>query len=398
MSALAGVCVLDLTTVVMGPYASQILGDHGADVIKVEAPSGDILRQVGPARSPGMSSNFLASNRNKRSLVLDLKQRAAYEVLKRLVTTADVLLHNVRPSAMARLGLAYGDLAPLNPRLIYVAAVGYGERGRYAGRPAYDDLIQGASGLAALIAEAGDGTPRYVPMTMADRTVGLHVVNSVMAALLARARTGKGQSIEVPMFETFAGFVMGDHLGGLTFDPPLGPAGYARVLSRDRRPYATRDGHICVLIYNDKQWRSFFQAIGRAELADDPRFADHRRRSERIDEVYAFAAEIFRTRTTAEWQGLLEEADVPVMPLHTIASLTEDPHLKETGMLRWEDHPSEGRIRVVDLPGSWSDTPPTARRPAPRLGEHSVEILREAGLTHDEIEALVASGATTREA
>jgi crotonobetainyl-CoA:carnitine CoA-transferase CaiB-like acyl-CoA transferase len=398
MSALAGVRVLDLTTVVMGPYASQILGDHGADVIKIEAPAGDILRYVGPARSPGMGSNFLAANRNKRSLVLDLKQPPARDALKRLAATADVLLHNVRPAAMARLGLAYGDVVPGNPRLIYVAAVGYGESGRYAGRPAYDDLIQGASGLAALIAEGGDGTPRYVPMTLADRTVGLHVANAVMAALLARLRTGKGQAIEVPMFETFAAFVMGDHLGGLTFDPPQGPAGYARVLSRDRRPYATRDGHICVLIYNDKQWRTFFDAIGRPELIDDPRFADHRHRSERIDEVYAFVADLFRTRTTAEWQQLLEAADIPVMPLHTIASLTEDPHLVESGVLRWTEHPSEGRIRVVDVPGSWSETPPSVRRPAPRLGEHSAEVLREAGLTAAEIEALAAAGATNREA
>jgi crotonobetainyl-CoA:carnitine CoA-transferase CaiB-like acyl-CoA transferase len=391
--ALAGVRVLDLTTVVMGPYATQILGDMGADVIKVEPPAGDVLRHVAAARHRGMGANFLNYNRNKRSLVLDLKQEAARTALKRLVAKADVLVHTMRPAAMARLGLGPAELVALNPRLVYAAAFGFGEGGRYAGRPAYDDLMQGASGLAALMAQAGDGTPRYVPSTLGDRTVGLHLANAILAALYARERTGQGQAIEVPMFETFAEFVLADHLGGLTFDPPVGGSGYGRLLSPDRRPYATKDGYVCALVYNDKQWRSFFGAIGRPELIDDPRFADQTRRDAHIDEVYAFLAETLRTRGTAEWLALLDKADIPAVPLHTIETLLADPHLADVGVLGWAEHPSEGRVRVMQPPGSWSRTPPEIRRLAPRLGEHSEEILREAGLSPDEIAAALGRGA-----
>lgn len=392
--ALAGVRVLDLTTVVMGPYATQLLGDLGADIIKIEPPAGDVLRYVAAARHRGMGANFLNYNRNKRSLVLDLKQSGGRDALMRLARGADVLLHNMRPAAMARLGLGPAEVTAVNPRLVYVAGFGYGENGRYAGRPAYDDLIQGASGLAAMVAQAVDGTPRYVPATLADRTVGLHVLSAVLAALFARERTGKGQAIEIPMFETFAEFVLADHLGGLTFDPPVGGPGYGRLLSPDRRPYATKDGYICALVYNDKQWRRFFAAIGRPELADDPRFADQTRRDAHIDDVYAFLAETLRGRTTAEWLALLDKADIPAMPLHSVASLLDDPHLVDAGVLGWAQHPSEGRVRVLQPPGTWSHTPPEVRRLAPRLGEHSVEVLREAGFAPAEIEALLASGAT----
>jgi crotonobetainyl-CoA:carnitine CoA-transferase CaiB-like acyl-CoA transferase len=385
---LAGIRVLDLTTVVMGPYATQILADLGADVVKLEPPSGDVMRHVGSMRNPAMGDLFLNANRNKRSVALDLKRPEARDAALRLSAGADVLIHNIRPQAMDRLGLGYDAVSAINPRIVYVAAVGFGSGGRYAGRPAYDDLIQGMSGLASLIMEASGGEPRYVPCTIADRTVGLYVANAVSAALVHRERTGQGQSVEVPMFEVFTQFVLGDHLGGLTFDPPVGEPNYARLMTAHRRPYATQDGHLCVLIYNDKQWQSFFRLIGQEEkLASDPRFATHGQRAANIDAVYAFVAEVMRGRTSAAWIELLEAGDIPVMPLNTVRTLLDDPHLNDVGFFRTVEHPSEGRLRAMDVPGTWSGCEPALRLPAPRLGEHTVELLREAGLSDAEIEA-----------
>jgi crotonobetainyl-CoA:carnitine CoA-transferase CaiB-like acyl-CoA transferase len=389
---LAGIRVLDLSTVVMGPYATQILADLGADIIKLEPPEGDVMRHVGPMRNPGMGHLFLNANRNKRSIVLDLKQPAARDAALRLAETVDVLVHNVRPQAVTRLGLDYEAVAAVNPRIVYVAAVGYGAGGRYAGKPAYDDLIQGASGLASVIMAASGGEPRYVPATIADRTVGLYVANAVLAALVCRERTGRGQSVEVPMFEVFTQFVLGDHLGGLTFDPPAGPAHYARLLTPHRRPYATADGHLCVLIYNDKQWQSFFRLIGEEErFRTDPRFASHSQRAANIDAVYGLVGEIMRQRTTAEWVELLEAGDIPVTPVNTVEDLLEDPHLADAGFFKIVDHPSEGRLRIMDVPSTWSAGQPEQRLPAPRLGEHTAEVLREAGLSDTEIAALTAT-------
>jgi crotonobetainyl-CoA:carnitine CoA-transferase CaiB-like acyl-CoA transferase len=392
---LTGIRVLDLTTVVMGPYATQILADLGADVIKVEPPTGDVMRHIGPMRNPAMGHLFLNANRNKRSIVLDLKRPEAREAALRLAEQADVLVHNVRPQAMSRLGLDYDEVSAANPRIVYVAAVGFGTGGRYAGKPAYDDLIQGATGLASVIMEASGGEPRYVPCTMADRTVGLYVANAVSAALVHRERTGQGQAVEVPMFEVFTQFVLGDHLGGLTFDPPAGEPHYARLMTPHRRPYATRDGYLCVLIYNDKQWESFFRLIGEEEkLRSDPRFSTHGKRAANIDAVYAFVAEIMRSRTTAEWIELLESGDIPVMPLNTVRTLLDDPHLNDVGFFKSVDHPSEGRLRVMAVPSRWSGCAPTVRLPAPQLGEHTVEVLREAGLSAAEIETVIAANST----
>ena len=258
---LAGTTVIDLTTVVMGPYATQILGDLGAQVIKIEAPGGDNVRHVGPMRNHGMGHMFMHLNRNKKSVVLDLKQPAGREALLRIAAKADVLIYNIRPQAMQRLRLGYADVAAANPRIIYVGAYGYGQQGPYATRPAYDDLIQGMTGIPWLAQQAGSEDPRYIPATLADRIVGLHAVYAVTTALYHRERTGEGQSVEVPMFECMSQMVLGDHLGGRTFDPPLGPSGYARVLAPERRPFRTRDGYVCVLMYNDKQWQSFFRLI-----------------------------------------------------------------------------------------------------------------------------------------
>ncbi len=391
---LAGVGILDLTTVLMGPFATQLLACLGAEVIKVEPPEGDGIRQIGPMRNPGMGHIFLHANRGKRSVALDLKQPAARTALLRLAEGADVFISNVRPAAMKRLGLDYEALAARNPRLIYVTCCGFGQQGPAAAKPAYDDLIQGAAGIPWLMQQAGSAAPAYAPVTIVDRLTGLHAVYAVCAALYAREKTGKGQAVEVPMFEAAVQFVLGDHLGGLTFAPPLGDPGYARLLTAHRRPYETRDGYLCVLVYNDKQWRSFCAAIGEPERFErDARFASQTARGEHIDEVYAWLAGVLRTRTTAEWARLLEAADIPHQPMSSPADLLEDPHLVATGFVRTEDHPSEGALRALGNPVSWSATPPAAPAPAPRLGEHTIEVLRAAGLSTAEIEGLLASGA-----
>ena len=388
MGPLRGMTILDLTTVLMGPYATQILADMGADLIKVESPEGDIVRQLGPGRTKGMGGMFLNANRGKRSIVIDLKQAEGRDTLLRLARAANAIVYNVRPQAMVRLGLDYEALAAANPAILYVGLFGYGQTGPYAAKPAYDDLIQGASGIPTLIAMAGDGTPRYVPITIADRVVGLKAVNAILGGLMHQQRTGIGQRIDVPMFEEMAEFVLIDHLGGLTYDPPLDHGGYARLLSRYRRPYKTSDGHICALIYNDKQWKSFFEAIGKSELLAEPRFATHAARHAHIDEIYQEVGRIFVTRTTAEWRELLERADIPVMPMHTLESILEDPHLEAVGFFRTIEHPVEGRVRQMRVPSTWSESQPEPGGPAPTFGQHGRDILHAAGFSAEEIERL----------
>jgi crotonobetainyl-CoA:carnitine CoA-transferase CaiB-like acyl-CoA transferase len=392
---LTGVRVVDLTSVILGPYATQILGDLGADVIKVEPPDGDNMRHSAPMKSPGMGHIFLHLNRNKRSLVLDLKKPQGREALLKLASTADVLVYNVRPQAMARLGLTYDDVRAVNGRIVYVGAYGFAQDGPYAAKPAYDDLIQGMVALPTLLKMAGADRPRFVPSTVADRITGLNTVNAVTAALFYRERTGKGQSVEVPMFESLAQFVLGDHMSGKTFEPPIASMGYSRMLAPDRNPYATKDGYLCLLMYNDKQWRAFFRLLGREEMFEqDERFATQRRRSEHFAETYAFVAEQIRTRTRAEWLEALTAADIPVMPLNTLESLLEDDHLNATGFFQTVEHPSEGTIRSMRVPSHWSESEPDRMRPAPVLGQHSVEVLREAGYSDDAIEAMVAARVT----
>ncbi len=389
---LYGVKILDLTTVVMGPYATQILADLGADVIKVEPPEGDVMRFAWPARHAGMGHIFLHANRNKRAIALDLKQAAAREALLALAKDADVLVYNIRPQAMARLKLAYEDLRAVNPRIIYVGGFGYSQRGPYAAKAAYDDLIQGAAGIPWLLKKQGADVPRYAPVIIADRTVGLHIANAVCAALYAREKTGKGQRVDVPMFESLLQTVLGEHLGGHSFEPPAGEPGYARMLARDRRPFQTADGYVCALIYNDKQWRAFFALIGKPELMQSDKFRDQEARSRNYDDAYALVDAEMRKRGTEEWIEALEAADIPVQRMNSLTDIIADPHLAAIGYLREIEHPSEGRIRSMAVPSEWSETMPEYRLHAPRHGEHTRELLAEAGLDASAIEALLANG------
>ena len=390
---LAGVRVLDLTTVVMGPYATQILGDFGADVIKVEPPGGDNMRWVWPFRNAGMGHIFLNANRNKRSVVLDLKKAPAREACLALAAKADVLVYNIRPQAMARLGLSYEEVRKANPRIIYAGCFGYSQRGPYAARAAYDDLIQGAAGVPWLLKKQGSETPRYAPIIIADRSVGQQVASAVSAALYHREKTGKGQRVDVPMFEHLLQLVLGEHLGGYTFDPQLGEPGYARMLSPDRRPYQTSDGYVCTLIYNDKQWKAFFGLLGKPEMAADPDYATAEGRSRNYDRIYGMVASEMKKRSTQAWIEALEGADIPVQRMNSLADVMDDPHLAAIGYFRTVEHPSEGRIKSMAVPSEWSESAPQYRRHAPRLGEHTREVLVEIGYSSAQVDALLSSGA-----
>ncbi|WP_354004427.1 CaiB/BaiF CoA transferase family protein [Ramlibacter pallidus] len=394
---LAGVRVLDLTSVIMGPFATQILASLGAEVTKVESPEGDNMRHVGPMRHPGMGHIFLNANEGKRSVVLDLKQPAAREAALRLAEASDVLVSNVRPQALRRLGLDFESVRARHPRIVHVSCCGFDQQGPYAARPAYDDLIQGATGIPWLMQQYGSEAPCYAPVTLADRVTGLHAVYAVTSALFARERTGEAQAVVVPMFEAMTQFVLGDHLSGLAFDPPLGEAGYARLLTAHRRPYRTRDGHLCMLAYNDKHWRSFFEAIGQPQRMDDPRFASHGARAQNIDAVYGEVARILRERTTADWRALLDAADVPNMPMNAPGDLLDDLHHAATGFVRTVDHPSEGRLRATGRPTRWHGLGDWDPAPAPRLGQHSTEVLRELGFTATDIAGMLATGAARQE-
>jgi len=392
---LEGILVVDMTSVVVGPLATQVLGDYGADVIKIEAPpGGDIARTLaGRARTPLMSGKFLHLNRNKRSLVLDLKQPAALDALKRLLGKADVLVWNVRPPAMARLGLSYDAVRAVNPRIIYVGMFGFGQDGRYRDKPAYDSIIQGSAGIAALNHMA-TGEPRYLPMVMADRSCGLIATQMILMALLNRERTGEGASIEIPMFENMAKYVLEEHMYLKTFEPPLGDVGDPRLIDPNAKPLQTRDSWICISANTNAQAFALFDAIGRPELKTDPRFDSVAARFRNVKDYFAIRAEGLKQKTTAEWIEILDRADVPAMPFHTLDSLMADPHLADAGFFQMLDHPTEGPVRNMRLPNRTSFAARTPVAPAPKIGQHSVEVLREAGLAQTEIEALVASKAT----
>lgn len=390
---LEGVKILELTSVVLGPWACQILGDLGADVIKIEPPHGDSNRQLGPSRHDGMCALFLTCNRNKRSLVLDLKQESGRQALLKLAEDADVLVHNYRPQAVERLGLRYEDISQVNPRIIFCGTYGYGKEGPYGNLPAYDDSVQSASGIAMLHAMV-DGEPRYMPTIVADKTTSLHVVYAVIAALYHREKTGRGQDIEVPMFETMVSYVMAEHLYGLAFDPPEGPAGYTRLLSKNRRPFQTKDGYIAILPYLNNHWADFCNLTGRTDLLEAERFKTLASRLENIDEVYAEVGRTLAERTTSEWIEVFSRSKVPTMRVNTLEGLLEDEHLHAIGFFQDVEHPTEGRLRTTRHPVTFSDSKADLRHLPPRLGEHSVQILRDAGIDEATIEKMIESGAT----
>ena len=392
---LEGVTVVDLTSVVVGPLCTQILADHGAEVIKVEGPKGDLVRNLnGKSVTPGMGAKFLHLNRNKRSITLDLKQPSGYSALTKLIERADVLVWNVRPAAMARLKLAYDDVRAMNPKIIYCGMFGFGQDGCYRNKPAFDSIIQGSSGMAGLFARSG-GRPRTVPLVAADKTVGLIAVQMIVMALYRRTRTGEGCAIEIPMFENFVKFVMEEHMYLRTFDPPLGGTCDPRLIDPHAGPIATKDGHICISATTNAQAFALFDAIGKPELKEDPRFSSVPARFANVKDYYESRVEAIKVRTTAEWLEIFDRADIPVMPYHTPDSVLDDPHLKEVGFFEWREHPTEGRIRMMRLPNKWSCGTREDWNPAPKLGQQSVEVLKEIGLEDGEIDAMLRSGATT---
>ena len=387
---LEGIRVVDMTSVVVGPLCTQMLADYGADVIKIEAPpGGDIARSLaGRAVTPLMSGKFIHLNRNKRSLALDLKKEGGLDALKRLIKVSDVLVWNIRPPAMARLGLSYDEVKAVNPRIIYVGMFGFGQDGRYRNKPAYDSIIQGAAGVAALNHMA-NGEPLYLPIVMADRTVGLIATQMILLALVHRDRTGEGAALEIPMFENMTKFVLEEHMYLKTFEPPLGPVADPRLMDPNAKPLKTKDSWICISANTNAQAFAIFAAIGRPELKDDPRFNSVAARFKNVREYFAIRAEGLKQKTTAEWVEILDRLDVPAMPYHTLDDLMDDPHLADVGFFQTIEHPTEGKIRNMRLPNKTSFSARRQFMAAPKLGQHSVEVLRDAGLSEAEIRGLI---------
>ena len=386
---LEGVKILDLSSVIMGPMTGQYLGDMGADVIKIEAPEGDITRSIGPRRSEKMGALFLANNRNKRSVVLDLKNPDGQAALRKMAAGSDVLLHSIRASSAERIGLSYAALSALNPRLIYCHVKGFSDAGAYAGRAAYDDIVQALSGLAMLQTIVA-GEPRYVPSIIVDKVTAVHAAYAIALALCHRARTGRGQHLGVPMLETMVAFNSAEHLGGCVFEPPVGKMGYEPIRQGMRRPFKTKDGYLCALPYTDTNWRRFFELIERPDLQADARFGTQKGRQGNLQLVLGELANQLTTRTSAEWMALLGGADIPCAAVNALEDLLHDPHLESVGFWKMVEHPTEGMLRLPANPIEMSDSPPSIRRPPPRLGEHTAEVLREFEFAADEIDRLAA--------
>lgn len=389
---LSDVTIVDLSTVIMGPFGSHILADLGADVIKIESPEGDSLRGYAPQRGTSMSGSFLNLNRNKRSVCLNLKAPAGRAALWRLLTTADVFLHNLRSEPIKRLGFDWLSVKAVNPELVYCAAYGFGAAGPYANKPAYDDIIQAGSGIAALYGRV-HGEPRYAPTVICDKLAGQTIAYSILAALFHRERGGGGCCIEVPMFETAIEFNLIEHMSGFAFDPPLGPPGFARVLSPSRKPFRSLDGYVCLLPYSDQNWRDFYDYTGRREFTSDPRFKTLADRAANITELYQMVESEAARRTTHEWLSFCDGASIPAMAVQALEELPKDPHVASVGMFEPADHPTVGAYFSVRRPVSISGAPFEIRHHAPNLGEHTEEVLLAAGLSPLEIQAVVAEAA-----
>ena len=385
--ALKGIKILDLTSVGFGPYACQILGDYGAEIIKIESPDGDITRGIAPFRNNGMGHFFLNANRNKRSLVLDLKKPEAKKIFFKLAETADVLITSIRPAAMDRLGLGFKACQKVNGKLIYVALVGFGQSGPYAKRPAYDDIIQGVSGMASM--QGGrNGDPTFVNASICDKICSQVAAHATLAALYSRTNSETGQLVEVPMFESMVGFNLVEHQAGMTFNPALGSTGYERSMAEHRKPYATLDGFVCALPYTTKHWQTFFSIMKRNEMINDLRVTDPKLRSEKIGELYELVSELVKTWKTEDLLDALNTGDIPHGEATALDDLANDPHLEKVGYFQTWDHPSEGKIKLTAPPVKFSKTPATIDRLPPSLGEHNSEILKEIGFDDEEISAL----------
>ena len=378
---LAGIRVVDLTAVVMGPYCTQIMADMGADVIKVEPPEGDNARYISIGPAPGMSGVFVNVNRGKRSVVLDLRTDDGKAALRELIAEADVFIHSMRARAIAKLGFGYDDVVAINPGIVYTNCYGYSRRGPEADRPAYDDVIQAQSGVAAL-QQRLTGETTYVGTIVADKVGGLTALYATMMALFHRERTGEGQEVEVSMFETMATFLLVEHANGAMFTPPLGPAVYPRTVARDRKPYPTKDGHVAVLIYNDKHWNAFVRSVKPAWIEEyGEAFASLEQRAKQIDVMYALIGQTLAERTTAEWLDLFRELEIPAAAIQTPDELFDDPHMNAVGLFETVDT-AHGPVRFPGVPTWFSRTPGRVAGPAPELGADTAAVLAEVNALH----------------
>lgn len=389
--ALEGIKILDLTTVIMGPYATVMLGDLGAEVIKIEALDGDLSRKIGPRRHDGMTALAMNLQRNKQSVALDLKAPGARSVLDRLVKDADVVVTNLRPRSRDPLGLSYDALRALSPDIILCSAQAYAESSPRRDYPAYDDMVQAASGAASL-AQHIDGAARYAPYVIADKVSGLHMVIGIMAALVHRAATGEGQHVEVPMVDTMINFNLVEHFGGHTFEPAEGPFGWSRVLVPERSPYRTSDGFVCLLPYSDANWRDFFEISGLTEFSDDPRFADLNSRHCHMSELLALVHQATPTHSTAEWLKMCHARNIPASALLDLENISTDEYARDQAVVRLEEHPTEGSYYTSLSPFRMSQSPVTLRRHAPHLGGDTVDVLGSLGFSEEDIGEMIADG------
>ena len=385
---LKGIRILDLTTTYLGPYATQFLGDMGADIIKIEPPGGEVGRSPRPGRSPEMGAGFLNTNRNKRSLAIDLRTQAGRDVILRLAQQSGAFVHNMRPQAVARLGLSYDQLRRTNPAIVYCLAPGFDQHGPMAAQPAYDDIIQALSGLAHLNRD-DSGAPRFLPTIVCDKVVGVHLAFAIATGLAHRFKTGEGCAIEVPMFETMAGFLLVEHLSGHTFRPPLASLGYERMMAVNRRPYRTRDGYMAIMPYTTQQWTRFLEAVGRSDLLTEDWVRDPVQRSANVDRLYQIIADAAPSKTNAEWTVVLKAADIPCGPVNTFENLLSDAQLTAVNLFQPVEHPSEGPITSVRSSFRVATSAGQPDRPAPRVGEGGRDILRGGGFSETEIEKLI---------
>ena len=388
---LHGIKIVDLTAVIIGPYAMQVMADFGADVIKIESPDGDIMRHVGKNGGHAMGPIHLTLNRGKRLVALDLKKLEARDVLMKIIGGADAFVHAMRPKAIERLGLDYASVKTIKPDIVYCGAYGYAANGPYGDEPAYDDMIQGLCGIADIASQLA-GEPRFFPTVIADKVCGLTLAYALLAALLHKQRTGEGQQIEVPMFETMVQFLMVEHLGDCTFGRDQ-EIGYARVLSQLRKPHRTTDGYVCALPYNDKNWRDFFRIVDRPDLAADPRFSSQTARSQNYEVLYSLLGKILAEKSTGYWLEKLRAASIPVAPVLGLKALLDDQHLNAVGLFQTVQHPSEGQITAIRSPITFSATPSQMGKPAGAIGADTLDVLQGFGYSPGEIDGLVAKGA-----